>query len=65
MTVINREAPPPLREETLDRYRGKWIALRHGEVIASADTLRELASDDRVEPLDPVYRVPPVATYFY
>lgn len=47
---------PIITNEVAERFRGKWVAIEHGQVIASAVSERELY--DRV-PLDAMaMRVP-------
>ena len=36
--------PPTHRPAALSGYEGKWVALLHGEVIASAESSRDLAA---------------------
>jgi hypothetical protein len=42
----------------VDRYAGKWIAIRGDDVVASADSLAALRQDERVSPDDTVWVVP-------
>jgi hypothetical protein len=65
MAVINKETRAPVSEDVKEQNRGKWIAIRGDEVIASAESLDELIADERVKALDAVYRVPTTSTYFY
>jgi hypothetical protein len=50
-------ALPPVPEDVA-QYAGKWVALRGGEVIASADSLEELRENEQVTRDDAVYVVP-------
>jgi Family of unknown function (DUF5678) len=61
-TVIERST---ITSELLDAYAGKWIAVRDGEVVASAENLAELRENPAVRRDDAVYRVPERSTYFY
>lgn len=46
-------------------YAGKWIAIRDGEVVASADSLAELRANPDVTREDAVFVVPePSSTFF-
>jgi hypothetical protein len=63
-------AEPPIAQSPLPRgaaatYPNRWVAVRHGEIIADADTLEELTADDRVQSDDTLYHVSPPGTYFY
>ncbi len=31
------------QKDSLDQYEGKWVAILRGKVVASGDTLREIA----------------------
>jgi hypothetical protein len=55
----------PFRSGALDKYAGKWVAIRHGEVVAAADSLEELRADPEVRRTDAVYVVPEPSSYFY
>jgi hypothetical protein len=51
--------------DDLDRYAGRWVAIRGLEVVADAATLPELRADPRVRREDLVYAVPPPGLHFY
>jgi hypothetical protein len=55
----------PLSADAFEGYEGKWIAVRDGEVIASADSLQELRAEPQVTPDDAVYVVPEAPSYFF
>jgi hypothetical protein len=55
----------PVPQEAFERFPGRWIALRNGEIIADAETREELQQDDRVDSKDALYRVPEPSTHFY
>jgi hypothetical protein len=61
-TVVERS---PITGETVEQYAGKWIAIRDGEVVESADTLEELREIEGVRREDAVYLVPERSSYFY
>jgi hypothetical protein len=58
--TIAQAVPAGVRE----RYPGKWITLREGEVVASADDLEALLAIERVG-ADVLYYVPPQGSHFY
>lgn len=58
-------AQSPLPAGASEKYPGKWIAVRAGEVVASADELEDLRADERIEPDDALYHVPPQGAYFF
>jgi hypothetical protein len=64
MALAEQTAKAPISEEALEAHRGKWVALRGGEVIASADSFEELTADE-VEPSDAIYHVPESPGAFY
>jgi hypothetical protein len=49
----------------IDGLEGKWVAIRDGEVIASADSLAELHANDNVTRDDAVYVVPESNSAFF
>jgi hypothetical protein len=51
--------------DDVDRYAGRWVAIRGLEVVADAETLTELRADPRVDQMDAVYAVPPPGVHFY
>lgn len=58
-------ARSPVPRDAFDRFPGRWIALRDGEVVADAAILEELRQDERVELTDALFRVPEPSTHFY
>ncbi len=56
---------PPVPQEAFDRFAGRWIALRDGEIVADASSELELRADARVESSDALFRVPEASTHFY
>ena len=61
-TLTEQQAIPPA---AFDDYPGKWIAVRDGAVVASADSLGELRANPEVTREDAVYVVPEQSTYFF
>jgi hypothetical protein len=61
-TIDVARSPLP---EHVEKYEGRWIAIRNGEVIADAATLDALRKNRRVRPTDVLYRVPERDSYFY
>lgn len=51
------EAEKVLASE-LAQYAGKWVATRDQQVVASADTLRELLDEVEAQEVESVFRVP-------
>ena len=60
MIVIRKILP-----DDIDRYAGRWVAIRGMEVVADAETLSELWADPRVDQMDLVYAVPGPGAHFY
>lgn len=58
-------AQAPIPEEALTKYADKWVAVRAGEVVASADSYEELVEDQRVEITDALFHVPTDSSLFY
>jgi hypothetical protein len=44
--------------EGIEQYSGRWVAIRHGRVVADAKSLRALEKDDRFRRGDFIHRVP-------
>jgi hypothetical protein len=57
-------ARSPLPDD-LERYEGRWVAIRNGVVVASAETVEDLLRDNNVRKTDVLYRVPDQHAYFY
>ena len=55
----------PITAETLRDFAGKWISIRDGEVVASAESLEELRANGDVRLEDAVFLVPESPSYFY
>ena len=55
----------PFSTDALAGFEGKWVAVRDGAVIASAETLEKLREHPEVRRDDAVYVVPLPATYFF
>ena len=60
MTVdeLQREQEQDLPAEDLTPYRGQWVALRDGHVVASALDAVELRDRDEVQETDELLLVP-------
>ena len=56
---------PPLIPEDIKRYSGRWVAIRHGKVVADAKSLRALRKDERVRPDDLIHREPEPGIIIY
>jgi hypothetical protein len=56
---------PYLMPEDIKQYSGRWVAIRHGKVVADAKSLRALRKDDRVRPDDLIHREPEPGILFY
>ena len=55
----------PVLPEGVERYAGKWIAIRGDEIVASADSLEELHANDQVSRNDALWVVPEPGTHFF
>jgi hypothetical protein len=51
--------------ENLDRYDGRWVAVREGRVVADAGDEQALRADPRVRDGDEVYPVGDPPSGFY
>ena len=51
--------------KSVEKYAGKWVAIRDGRIVASAETLDELYENPRVKDTDAVYPVPERGAYFF
>jgi hypothetical protein len=56
---------PFLIPEGIEQYSGRWVAIRHGKVVADAKSLRALRKDDRVRQDDLIHQVPKPGIIFY
>ena len=56
---------PAISSEELRKYIGKWVAIRSGHVVASADTFDDLRENENVRRHDAVYVVPQRGPFFY
>jgi hypothetical protein len=54
--------PSPV-PEGIEEYSGRWVAIRHGKVVADAKSLRALVKDERFRPDDSTFRVPDRGTW--
>lgn len=52
MAPTTEISKPPVPQEAFERFAGRWVALRNGEIIADAQTREELQQDERVETTD-------------
>lgn len=55
----------PVSADAFERFAGRWIALRDGEVIADAATLDELAANEEVQASDTRFFVPEPDSSFF
>jgi hypothetical protein len=58
MAPVVEISPPPVPAEAFERFPGRWIAVRDGEIVADAHTIEDLEADERVGVLDTFFRVP-------
>jgi len=58
-------ARAPLPDGALEEYAGKWIAVREGDVVASADSYEKLRAQPNVIDDDATFHVPPATALFY
>jgi hypothetical protein len=56
---------PPLIPEDVKQYSGRWVAIRHRQVVADAKSLRALMKDDRVRPDDLIHHEPEPGIIIY
>jgi Family of unknown function (DUF5678) len=64
MATVVEISPPPLPAEAFERFPGRWIAVRDGEIVADARTIEELESNPLVVPVDTFFRVPELNSKF-
>jgi Family of unknown function (DUF5678) len=57
-------SPLPVPVEAFDRFPGRWVAIRDGDIVADASTLEELEADTRTDSSDTVFRVPEPGSKF-
>jgi hypothetical protein len=58
MAPVVEISPPPVPAEAFERFPGRWVAVRDGEVVADGRTIEELESNELVAPGDTFFRVP-------
>jgi hypothetical protein len=63
MSSTPKVIPSPIPED-IEQYSGRWVAIRHGKVVANAKSLRALEKDDRFRPDDATCRVPDRGIWF-
>jgi Family of unknown function (DUF5678) len=54
----------PLLPKGVERYAGKWVAIRGNEIVAGADSLEELRANEQVSRDDAIWIAPEPGTYF-
>jgi hypothetical protein len=64
MAAVVEISPQPVPVEAFERFPGRWVALRDGDVVADARTLEELEADERVNAADTLFRVPEPGSKF-
>ena len=52
----------PLSSEDLTPYRGRWVVLRDGRIIADGDSPEELRASEEVKQSDIVVLIPEIST---
>lgn len=65
MSAVEAEVARSPLPEGIEQYAGKWIALRDGQVVASADDFNDLIANPDVLSGDAFYRVPVGGACFY
>jgi hypothetical protein len=64
MAAVVEISPPPVPTEAFERFPGRWVAIRGGEIVADAGTPEELEADERVDVADTLFRVPEPGSKF-
>jgi uncharacterized protein DUF5678 len=64
MAAVVEISPPPVPAEAFERFPGRWVAIRDGDVVADGRLLEDLEADQRVEITDTVFRVPEPGSKF-
>jgi hypothetical protein len=57
-------SPPPVPAEAFERFPGRWVAVRDGDIVADARTLEDLGANELVEITDTLFRVPEANSKF-
>jgi len=58
MAPVVEISQPPIPAEAFEHFRGRWVAISDGHIVADADTLEELDADPRAGADDTRFRVP-------
>ncbi|HLM84843.1 MAG TPA: hypothetical protein VK272_01500 [Solirubrobacteraceae bacterium] len=64
MAAVVEISPPPVPAEAFERFPGRWVAIRNGDIVADAYLLEDLETDPRVEITDTLFRVPEPGSKF-
>jgi hypothetical protein len=64
MAAVVEISPPPVPAEAFERFPGRWVAIRDGDIVADAGTPEELEADERVDTTDTLFRVPESGSKF-
>lgn len=65
MSAVVEISPPSVPAEAFERFPGRWVALRDGHIVADAETLEDLESNEQVEASDTRFRVPTAGAKFF
>ncbi len=64
MAAVVEISPPPVPAEAFERFPGRWVAIRDGDIVADARLLEDLEADPHVEITDTLFRVPEPGSKF-
>jgi hypothetical protein len=58
MAPVVEISPPPVPAEAFERFPGRWVAVRDGQIVADARTVDDLEASSLVAAGDTFFRVP-------
>jgi hypothetical protein len=58
MAPVVEVSRPAVPAEAFERFRGRWVAISDGHIVADAATLETLDGDERVSLDDTRFKVP-------
>ena len=58
MEPVVEVSPPPVPVEAFERFPGRWIAIRDGQIVADGRSVEDLEASSLVAAGDTFFRVP-------
>ncbi|MFY9489125.1 MAG: hypothetical protein WAP35_10600 [Solirubrobacterales bacterium] len=65
MSPVAELSQSPIPADAYDKFPGQWVAIRHGQIVANADSFEALKAREEVLESDVLFRVPEQNAHYF